>query len=166
MMKVLLEDLAAKAEVMYSATSRNYLIRAAAADGGTAIILFRGARMFADLGMAPIAWFLTTLNRMLNGVTIGLRADIAPGFVLQHSVGVVINGKAVIGPHCVLEGGVVIGSVRRENPVLEAGVYIGSGAKIIGGVVVGEDSRIGANAVVVKDVPRGSTVVGVPGRVV
>lgn len=165
-MSDLAQDLNAKAELMYGSTSVASLARAAVADGGSAVLLFRLSKLVTRWGLTPLAWLLTKTNKVLNGITIGVGADIAPGFVIQHSVGVVINGRAVIGPNCVLEGGVVIGSVERRNPILEGNVYVGSGAKVIGDVRIGAGSKIGANSVVVKDVPAGVTVVGIPARVI
>lgn len=158
-------DIRAKAQLMYGSQSPASLVRALAADGASAVFLFRAAQLFARWRLAPLAWLATKLNKLMNGITIGVGARIGRGFAIQHSVGIVINRSAVIGPGCVLESGVVIGAVDRRSPELGAGVYVGSGAKVIGGVRVGAGSRIGANAVVVKDVPPGSTAVGIPARI-
>lgn len=162
---VVRSDIRAKAQLMYDSTSLSAVARALAADGASAVILFRLCQLFSQARATPVAWLMIKLNKVLNGVTIGSAASIGPGFVIQHSVGVVINGRAVLGADCVIEGGVVIGAVNRRSPVIGSGVYMGAGAKVIGGVTIGDDCKIGANAVVVKDAPVGSTVLGVPGVV-
>lgn len=164
-LSVLRSDIRAKAELMYESTGWQAIARALAADGASAVILFRLGQLFNGAKLAPLAWLTMKFNKLLNGVTIGASASIGPGFVIQHSVGVVINGRTVMGANCILEGGVVIGVVNRRSPVIGSGVYIGAGAKIIGGVAVGDGCKIGANAVVVKDAAAGSTIVGVPGVV-
>ena len=86
--------------------------------------------------------------------------------IILHSIGLVVNTGVRAGTHCTMENGVTIGAEKGRAPVLGNHVYIGSGARIIGGVTVGNNVRIGANAVVVKDVPDNATVVGVPARIV
>jgi serine O-acetyltransferase len=97
---------------------------------------------------------------------IGRGADFGPGFVILHSFGVVINSQVRGGRNVVIEHGVTIGAEKDTSPVLGDDVFIGAGAKIIGGVRIGSRVKIGANAVVTKDVPDDATVVGVPARVV
>src|ERR1039457_2251482 len=98
--------------------------------------------------------------------TIGRNADIAPGFVIVHSLGVVINTNVRAGRNFVVYHNVTVGAVRNRSPIVGDNVYIGAGAIVIGGVRIGSDVRIGANAVVTKDVPDGATVVGIPARIV
>jgi serine O-acetyltransferase len=86
--------------------------------------------------------------------------------VILHSVGVVINTNVRAGRNLVIYHGVTLGEERHKSPTLGDNVYIGAGAKVIGGVRIGSDVRIGANAVVTKDVPDGATVVGIPARIV
>jgi serine O-acetyltransferase len=86
--------------------------------------------------------------------------------VLIHSTGIVINGRVRGGEHVYLEHQVTIGAEGRESPVLGDRVFVGAGAKIVGAVQIGSDARIGANAVVIDDVPAGATAAGVPARVV
>ena len=85
--------------------------------------------------------------------------------MLVHPIGVVINSSVRGGNHIILESGVVIGDNRGKSPVLANDIFVGSGAKIIGGVSIGDGVRIGANAVVLKDVPSGSTAVGIQAKV-
>jgi serine O-acetyltransferase len=106
------------------------------------------------------------LNAVCCNCIIGRGAEFGPEFVLLHATGVVINGKVRGGRGVTLEHQVTIGADRRETPVLGDDVFIGAGAKVIGPVSVGSGARVGANAVVVHDVPAHSTVVGIPARVV
>lgn len=124
------------------------------------------ARKLASALYNPI-WHRATLRYGIElpyTVRVGRRVEFA------HHGGIVINGWAGIGNDCVVRHGVTIG-VRGvdevdELPILADGVEVGVGAVILGGILVGEGSRIGANAVVVRDVPAGSTVAGVPARVI
>ena len=106
----------------------------------------------------------------LNGVCcsciIGRGAEFGPGFVLIHSLGVVINGQVRGGSNIFVEQQVTIGAERRQSPQLGNDIFIGAGAKIIGAVTIGDGARVGANAVVVHDVGVGATMVGIPARVV
>ena len=104
------------------------------------------------------------------GISIPLSVKIGPGFFIGHFGGIVVNGAASIGDNCNISHGVTIGQANRRpragTPDVRDNVYIGPGAKIIGSVVVGSGSAIGANCVVVADVPPRSVVVGIPGRVI
>ena len=104
------------------------------------------------------------LNSMFCGCVIGRGAEFGPGFVLIHSNGVVINGGVRGGAGVLLEHQVTIGAERRRSPVIGDRVFVGAGAKILGAVTVGSGARVGANAVVVHDVPADTTVVGIPAR--
>jgi serine O-acetyltransferase len=110
------------------------------------------------------------VTRFLTGIEIHPGAVIGPGFFIDHGMGVVIGETAEIGANVTLYHGVTLGGVSLEkgkrHPTLENNVVIGAGAKVLGAIVVGENSRIGANAVVVRPVPPNSVVVGVPGQVV
>jgi serine O-acetyltransferase len=101
---------------------------------------------------------------VLNGCVIGVRAQFGPGLILIHPVGVVINSSTRGGTNVWIESSVVIGDNRGQSPVLGDDIFIGSGAKIIGGVTLGNGARVGANAVVLKSVAPGVTVVGIPAR--
>ncbi|OIO61043.1 MAG: serine O-acetyltransferase [Alphaproteobacteria bacterium CG_4_10_14_0_2_um_filter_63_37] len=114
--------------------------------------------------------FLSHIGRWLTGIEIHPGATIGKGFFIDHGMGVVIGETAEIGDNVTLYHGVTLGgtSWRKEkrHPTLQDNVVVGAGAKILGPVTIGEGSRIGANAVVVKDVPTHSSVVGIPGRIV
>ena len=110
------------------------------------------------------------LGRGLTGIEIHPGAIIGQGFFIDHGMGVVIGETAEIGHNVTLYHGVTLGGVSLEkgkrHPTLGDNVVVGAGAKILGAITVGDSSRIGANAVVVKNVPPNSVVVGVPGQVV
>jgi serine O-acetyltransferase len=110
------------------------------------------------------------LTRFFTGIEIHPGAIIGRRFFIDHGMGVVIGETAEIKDDVTLYHGVTLGGVStskgKRHPTIENGVVIGAGAKVLGAITVGESSRIGANAVVVNDVPRDSVVVGVPGHVV
>jgi len=108
--------------------------------------------------------------RSLTGIEIHPGATIGSGFFIDHGMGVVIGETAEVGHNVTLYHGVTLGGVSTEkgkrHPTIGDNVVIGTGAKVLGAILIGADSRIGANAVVVKPVPPNSVVVGVPGQVV
>ena len=109
------------------------------------------------------------IGRKCSGIEIHPGASISPGFFIDHGMGVVIGETTVIGTNVTLYHGVTLGgtswSKGKRHPTLEDNVVVGAGAKILGPITIGARSRIGANAVVVKNVPPDSVVVGIPGRV-
>ncbi|MBR1867354.1 MAG: serine O-acetyltransferase [Clostridia bacterium] len=131
----------------------------------------RVARFFYKIHLKLIARMISEFARFLTGIDIHPGADIAGGVFIDHGSGVVIGETAVIEKHvliyqCVTLGGTGKDSGSRRHPTVKEGCVISSGAKILGGITVGEFSKIGAGSVVIKDVPPHSTVVGVPGKVV
>jgi len=122
----------------------------------------KGLRLLARLG--------SHVARFLTGVEIHPGASIGRRFFIDHGMGVVIGETAEIGDDCSIYHGVTLGGTTWEkgkrHPTLQDNVVIGAGAKILGPITLGTGSRVGSNAVVVKDVPAGATVVGVPGHVV
>ena len=108
------------------------------------------------------------VGRLLTGIEIHPGATIGPGFFIDHGMGVVIGETAEVGANVTLYHGVTLGGVswkkEKRHPTVGDHVVIGAGAKVLGPITIGEHSRIGANSVVVKDVPPHSVVVGVPGR--
>lgn len=163
-MKLLLADLRAKQALYSQYGDHCSALKALLADGTSANVLYRIQAAIARTGLTPLALIPHILNKWFNGCVIGVKAQFGPGFVLIHPVGVVINSAVRGGRNVWLESGVVIGDNRGGVPVLEDDVFVGSGAKVIGGVRLGVGARVGANAVVLHDVPAGATAVGIPAR--
>ncbi|MBI4227903.1 MAG: serine O-acetyltransferase [Candidatus Omnitrophica bacterium] len=113
---------------------------------------------------------LSQLARAVTGVEIHPGATIGRGLFIDHGMGVVIGETAVLGDDVTLFQGVTLGGTGKEkgkrHPTLGRNVVVGAGAKVLGNLSIGDDVRIGANAVVIRDVPAGAVVVGVPGRIV
>lgn len=156
-------DLRRKALWCYESDAWQALAKVALTDGTLSMVLYRLMQASRRHDLWPLEMLFNKLNS-LNGCIIGRGAEFGPGFVLVHSDGVVINGLARGGDNVLIEHQVTIGAERRASPVLGSDVFVGAGAKIVGPVTVGNGARIGANAVVVHDVPPDTTVVGVPAR--
>lgn len=157
-------DLAAKATWMYNSSSTRSQIKVLLTDGTMAMIYYRLMQASHRAGLSPFAMVFNKLNTIFGNCIIGRGAEFGAGFVLVHSTGVVINGAVRGGRDIKIEHQVTIGAERGLSPVLGDDLFIGAGAKIIGAVRIGSHSRIGANAVVIKDVPEYVTAVGVPAR--
>lgn len=114
--------------------------------------------------------FISFITRFLTGIEIHPAAAIGRRFFIDHGMGVVIGATAIIKDDVLIYQGVTLGGTGKEvgkrHPTIESNVVIGSGAKVLGNISIGSNSRIGAGSVVIDDVPCDSTVVGVPGRVV
>ncbi|HJM88543.1 MAG TPA: serine O-acetyltransferase [Dehalococcoidia bacterium] len=138
--------------------------------GVHALIIHRLAHALwlADIPLLPR--LISNLSRLLTGIEIHPGAIMGHRLFIDHGMGVVIGETTVIGDDCHLFQGVTLGgtSTRHEkrHPTLENNVVVGAGAKIVGAVIVGENSRIGAGSVVASNVPPNATVVGVPGHVI
>jgi serine O-acetyltransferase len=126
-------------------------------------------RMWRRPGLRLAARVLSHVNRHFTGIEIHPGARIGRRFFIDHGMGVVIGETAEVGDDVMLYHGVTLGGRSadraKRHPTVEDGVTIGAGAQVLGAVTIGAGSQIGANAVVVKDVPAGVVVVGVPGRV-
>ena len=166
MLGLIRSDVRAKAAWLYGTVSWRTVLKALCTDGTFAMIAYRLMQMFQRRRLAPLAMLCNKMNVVFGQCIIGRRAQFGPEFVLVHSQGVVINSAARGGRRVVVEHQVTIGAEKGEAPVLGDNVFVGAGAKILGGVRIGSDVRIGANAVVVDDIPDHSTAVGVPARVV
>jgi serine O-acetyltransferase len=166
LMRLIACDLRAKAQWCYDRTDRKVMVKAALTDGTAAMVLYRLMQWSRRYRLSPLEMIFNKLNGIFCSCIIGRGAEFGPGFVLIHSQGVVINGEVCGGCNVFVEHQVTIGAERQQSPRLGSDIFIGAGAKIIGAVTVGDGSRVGANAVVVHDVPPGATVVGIPARVV
>ncbi len=134
-----------------------------------AIWMYRVAHWLWTHRLYLLGRWVSHVARWLTGIEIHPGAVIGPGFFIDHGMGVVIGETAEIGEDVTLYHGVTLGGVswkrEKRHPTIGNHVVIGAGAKILGPITVGDHTRIGANSVVVKDVPPNSVVVGVPGRV-
>jgi serine O-acetyltransferase len=155
-------DLRAKAQWMYDRVSAKTIIKTLCTDGTWAMLAYRLMQACQRRHLTPLAMIFNKLTPCI----IGRGADFGPGFVLIHSNGVVINTGVRGGQNIFIEHQVTIGAEKQRAPVLGDNIFIGAGAKILGGVRIGSHVKVGANAVVTKDVPDGATVVGVPARVI
>ncbi|MGA2676915.1 MAG: serine O-acetyltransferase [Methanobacterium sp.] len=112
--------------------------------------------------------FFSALGRLLTGIEIHPGATIGKRVFIDHGMGVVIGETAEVGDDVLIYQGVVLGGTslekKKRHPTIGSGVVIGSGAKIIGDIKIGDYSKVGAGSVVLKSVPNGATVVGIPGR--
>lgn len=135
-----------------------------------ALLLHRLAHRLWRADWFWLARWLSFVARWLTGIEIHPGAQIGRRFFIDHGMGVVIGETAVIGDDCTLYHGVTLGGTSwqkgKRHPTLGRNVVVGAGAKVLGPIEIGEGARIGSNAVVVKPVPNGATVVGVPGRLI
>lgn len=159
-------DIKAKARWLYGNDSWRNVLKARLTDGTNAMILYRWMQWAQRWKLSPLAMVLNKMIGMAGGCVIGRGADFGEGFVLVHSLGVVINTAVKGGRNVIIEHQVTIGAEKGVSPKIGDNVFIGAGAKILGGVSLGNGCKVGANAVVVDDVPEGATVVGIPARVV
>lgn len=138
--------------------------------GAKALSWHRAARFFHRMHLKLLARMLSQFARWLTGIEIHPAARIEGGVFIDHGAGVVIGETAEVETGVVIYQGVTLGGSGKEegkrHPTIKKGTVIGAGAKILGGFTVGEYSKIGAGAVVLKEVPPHATVVGVPGKVV
>ena len=136
----------------------------------TAIRSYRIAHWFHIRGMKTIARMISQRARNRTGIEIHPGATIGKGLFIDHGMGVVIGETAVVGNNCLLYQGVTLGGtgkdIGKRHPTIGNNVMVGAGAKILGPFTVGDNARIAANSVVLREVPPNATVVGVPGRVV
>jgi len=138
--------------------------------GVHALLLHRLAHRLWRRGWRSPARLVSHLSRFFTGVEIHPGAVVGRRFFIDHGMGVVIGETSEIGDDCSIYHGVTLGGTTwqkgKRHPTLKSGVIIGAGAKVLGPITLGENARIGSNAVVVKDVPDNATVVGIPGRVI
>ena len=135
-----------------------------------ALCLHRLSHRLWRAGLPLIPRLMSQLGRLVTGVEIHPGARIGQGVFIDHGMGVVIGETAVVGNRCLLYQGVTLGGTGKQSgqrhPVLGENVVVGAGAKVLGGISVGANTRIGAGSVLLRDVDADCTVVGVPGRVI
>jgi serine O-acetyltransferase len=135
-----------------------------------ALVIHRVGHWFWGHGLRWLGRLTSHIGRWLTGIEIHPGATIGRRVFIDHGMGVVIGETAEIGEDTTLYHGVTLGGTTwnkgKRHPTLGRNVVVGAGAKILGPIKVGDGAKIGSNAVVVKDVPEGATVVGIPGRIV
>ncbi|MBS3898587.1 MAG: serine O-acetyltransferase [Dethiobacter sp.] len=135
-----------------------------------AILLYRLAHSLHKRGLILLPRVISQIARLVSGVEIHPGAKIGDGVFIDHGMGVVIGETAEVGDNVTLYQGVTLGGTGKEkgkrHPTVGNNVVIGTGAKILGPIVIGDYAKIGAGSVVLNNVPANTTVVGVPGRVV
>jgi len=135
-----------------------------------ALIMHRMAHAMWNSGLKWLARWFSQFSRWVTGIEIHPGAKIGRRFFIDHGMGVVIGETAEIGDDVTLYHSVTLGGTSwdkgKRHPTLEDGVVIGAGAKVLGPITVHKNARVGSNSVVNKDVPEGTTAVGIPGRIV
>ena len=138
--------------------------------GFQALSMHRVSHKLWKFKLPLVPRLLSQITRFITGVEIHPGATIGKSVFIDHGMGVVIGETSEIGDRCLLYQGVTLGGTGKESgkrhPTLQENVVVGAGAKVLGAINVGENTRIGAGSVVVRDVEADSTVVGIPGRII
>jgi serine O-acetyltransferase len=132
------------------------------------VLLYRLARWFYLNHLGAVAYVVSYFNGIITGAQISARAKIGMGFTILHPVATVIGADTIIGKNCLLVGSNYIGqnNYNGQRPVIGDDFYAGSGAKILGSIVIGNRVKVGANAVVLHSCPDDATLVGIPAKIV
>ncbi|MGB3238126.1 MAG: serine O-acetyltransferase [Geitlerinemataceae cyanobacterium] len=150
--------------------ARNWLEVLFCYPGLQAVLFHRFAHWLYTLGIPFIPRLISHLSRFVTGIEIHPGAVLGQGVFIDHGMGVVIGETAIVGDGCLIYQGVTLGGTGKQSgkrhPTLGENVVVGAGAKVLGNLYIGNDVRIGAGSVVLRDVPGDCTVVGVPGRIV
>lgn len=148
----------------YDPAAKSFLEIALLYPGPKAILIHRLAHLFYQAKLFFLARMVSEINRFVTGIEIHPGAVLGARLVIDHGMGIVIGETAVVGDDCVIFHGVTLGGTKfdraKRHPTVENRVMIGAGAKVLGPIRLGHSCRIGANAVVTKDVPAGMTWVG------
>lgn len=154
----------------FDPAAKSYLEIILCYPGLHALWLHKLAHLLYRLKLPIIPRLFNYISRFLTGIDIHPGAKIAPGVFIDHGAGVVIGETAIIGSGSLIFQGVTLGGTGKEtgkrHPTIGKNVVIGAGAKILGNITVDDHVRIGAGSVVMRNVPAGCTVVGIPGKVV
>ena len=150
--------------------ARNWLEVVFLYPGFQALVIHRLAHWLWNIGVPFVPRLMSHLARALTGIEIHPGATIGCSVFIDHGMGVVIGETAIVGDSALIYQGVTLGGTGKESgkrhPTLGTGVIVGAGAKVLGNIQIGNNVRIGAGSVVLREVPSDCTVVGVPGRVV
>ncbi len=168
MFRRLLDDI--DAAIRHDPAARSRVEVFLAYPGVHALWMHQVAHRLWGLNRRVVARLVAHYSRFLTGVEIHPGATIGEGVFIDHGMGVVIGETATVGEGCILYKGVVLGGTSLErkirHPQLGKHVVVGSNSCILGAIHIGDGARVGSGSVVIKDVPAGATVVGVPGRIV
>ena len=150
--------------------ARNYFEILTTYPGVHALLMHRLAHFLWSIKLKLIARIFSHLARIFTGIEIHPGAQIGRRFFIDHGMGVVIGETAIIGDDCTLYHGVTLGGTTwkkgKRHPTLRDNVVIGAGAKVLGPITLGNNSKVGSNAVVVTDIPNDSTAVGIPAKII
>lgn len=150
--------------------ARNWLEVLFCYPGLQVLLMHRPAHWLYKIGIPFLPRLISHVARFLTGIEIHPGATIGKGVFIDHGMGVVIGETAIIGDYALIYQGVTLGGTGKESgkrhPTLGENVVVGTGAKVLGNIQIGNNVRIGAGSVVLRDVPSDCTVVGIPGRIV
>lgn len=138
--------------------------------GFHALFMYRIAHILSNVRLFFLARLISQLTRFFTGIEIHPAAKIGKRLFIDHGMGIVIGETAEIGDDCTIYHGVTLGGTGKDklkrHPTLKNNVIVGCGSKVLGNIVIGNNTKIGANSVVLKDVEDNRTVVGIPGHIV
>ena len=150
--------------------SRSYLEILICYPGLHAVFFHRISNFFWELNLKLIARIMSNISRFLTGIEIHPAVKIGKNLFIDHGMGIVIGETTIIGDNVSIYQGVTLGGTKWEkkkrHPTINDNVVIGAGAKVLGPILVGKNSKIGANSVVTKNVPSNITVIGIPAHVI
>lgn len=150
--------------------SKNVLYVILLYPGFHALLFYRIAHFFSNLKLKLIARFISQFARFLTGIEIHPDAKIGKRLFIDHGMGIVIGETTTIGDNCTIYHGVTLGGTGKDkykrHPDLGNNVIVGCGAKVLGPIKIGNNVKIGANSVVLKEIPDNTTVVGIPGKII
>jgi len=150
--------------------SRSYLEIVVCYPGAHAVFFHKISNFFWKLKLKLLGRIISNISRFLTGIEIHPAVKIGKNFFIDHGMGIVIGETTVIGDNVSIYQGVTLGGTkwekRKRHPSISDNVVIGAGAKVLGPITVGKNSKIGANSVVTRNVPSNTIVVGIPARVV
>ena len=148
--------------------SRSYLEIVVCYPGVHAVFFHKISNFFWKLKLKLLGRIISNISRFLTGIEIHPAVKIGKNFFIDHGMGIVIGETTVIGDNVSIYQGVTLGGTkwekRKRHPSISDNVVIGAGAKVLGPITVGKNSKIGANAVVTKDVPENAVMVGIPAK--
>jgi serine O-acetyltransferase len=150
--------------------ARNYLEILLCYPGLHALFFYKISNIFWNLKLRLIARIVSNISRFLTGIEIHPAVEIGNNLFIDHGMGIVIGETTIIKNNVKIYQGVTLGGTKstkkKRHPTINDNVTIGAGAKVLGPIIVGKNSKIGANSVVTKNVPANNTVIGIPARVI